>query len=168
MDRHGGRSAFVVTGETGCMVRAQLPPWEMLDVKYAMGSSIGLATGLALAGLPQRIVALSGDSALLHSGLGELIDAVQAGVRLVVLVLANETTALSGGQPHPATAHDARGHARQPVDLAALIGAAGVGRIRIVDPVDTSATQASLEEALAAQGVSVVIARRPCPVSTRP
>src|SRR5690606_32315183 len=42
MDRHGGRDVFFVTGETGCLVRAQLPPWEMLDAKYSMGSSIGL------------------------------------------------------------------------------------------------------------------------------
>ena len=54
------------------------------------------------------MIALSGDSALLHSGLGELIDAAQAGISMLVLVLANETTALSGGQPHPATPHDAR------------------------------------------------------------
>ena len=61
MARHGGRDRFVVTGETGCMVRAQLPPWEILDAKYGMGGSIGLAAGLARAGIPQRIVALSGD-----------------------------------------------------------------------------------------------------------
>ena len=46
-----GRDAFVVTGETGCMVRAQMPPWEIMDVKYGMGSSIGLAAGLARAGI---------------------------------------------------------------------------------------------------------------------
>ncbi len=80
MERRGGRDAFVVTGETGCMVRTQLPPWRLLDAKYGMGSSIGLAAGLARTSIPQSIVALSGDSALLHSGLGELIDAVQAGL----------------------------------------------------------------------------------------
>ena len=163
MERHGGRNAFVVTGETGCMVRAQLPPWEILDMKYGMGASIGLAAGLARAGIPQQIVALSGDSALLHSGLPELIDAVQAGVRLLVIVLANETTALSGGQPHPATAHDARGERRPPLDLATLIHAAGVESVRVVDPEDRPSTDAALEAGLAASGVAVVIAQRACP-----
>jgi indolepyruvate ferredoxin oxidoreductase alpha subunit len=163
MARHGGREAFVVTGETGCMVRAQLPPWQIMDLKYGMGASIGLAAGLARSGIPQKIVALSGDSALLHSGLGELIDAVQAGVHLLVVVLANETTALSGGQPHPATGHDAQGQPRQPVDLPALIRATGAETVQTVDPEDQEATQAAFEVGLAAKGVAVVIARRRCP-----
>jgi indolepyruvate ferredoxin oxidoreductase alpha subunit len=163
MERNGGRDAFIVTGETGCMVRAQLPPWAVMDVKYGMGSSIGLAAGMARTGIPQKVVALSGDSALLHSGLGELIDAAQARVDLLVVVLANETTALSGGQPHPATDHDVRGRPRQPVDLAALIRAAGATTLRIVDPEDTQATQLAFEEALTSGEVAVVIAEGACP-----
>ena len=163
METHGGRDAFVITGETGCMVRAQLPPWHLLDLKYGMGSSIGLAAGLGRAGISQRIVALSGDSALLHSGLGELIDAAQADIDLVVVVLANGTTALSGGQPHPSSAHDAYGRPRKAVDLAELARAAGVGMVRAIDPAEPGAAQAALEEALAYQGLAVVIADGPCP-----
>jgi indolepyruvate ferredoxin oxidoreductase alpha subunit len=163
MERHGGRDAFIVTGETGCMVRSQLPPYELLDVKYGMGSSIGLAAGLARTGLSQKVVALSGDSALLHSGLGELIDAAQAGINLLVVILANETTALSGGQPHPGTAHDAQGMPRPPVDLAALVQAAGVDLVRVVDPDDRQATEVALEAALASGKLAAVIAHRACP-----
>lgn len=163
MDRHGGRESFVVTGETGCMVRAQLPPWQILDMKYGMGSSIGLAAGLARAGIPQRIVALSGDSALLHSGLGELIDAAQASLDLAVIVLANGTTALSGGQPHPSTAHDAYGRPRKPIDLGELVQAAGVEWVRTMDVGKSGTLEATLEEALAHEGLSVVIADGPCP-----
>jgi indolepyruvate ferredoxin oxidoreductase alpha subunit len=164
IERHGGRDAFVITGETGCMVRAQLPPWEIMDLKYGMGSSIGLAAGLARTAIPQGIIALSGDSALLHSGSGELIDAVQAGVDLLVVVLANGTTALSGGQPHPGTAHDVLGRSRRAVDLTALIHAMGVDLVRVVDPLDRRATEAAYEEGLDAAGVSVVIVERACPL----
>ena len=164
MERHGGRDAFLVTGETGCMVRAQLPPWEIMDFKYGMGSSIGLAAGLARTGLPQRIVALSGDSALLHSGLGQLIDAVQAGVNLLVVILANGTTALSGGQPHPATDRDTRGVPRQPLDLTALVRATGAGLVRSVDPEDAQATQQAFADGLAQEGVAIVLVERACPV----
>ena len=163
MERQGGRDAFVVTGETGCMVRAQLPPWELLDVKYGMGSSIGLAAGLARAGIRQQIVALSGDSALLHSGLGELIDATQANASLLVIVLDNETTALSGGQPHPGTPHNAQGQPRKPVDLGTLVQACGVDSVWVVGAEDAQATEAVLEEALALNKLAVVIARGPCP-----
>jgi len=163
MERHGGRDAFIVTGETGCMVRSQLPPYQLLDVKYGMGSSIGLAAGLARTGLSQKVIALSGDSALLHSGLGELIDAAQAGINLLVVILANETTALSGGQPHPGTAHDALGNPRRAVDLAALVQAAGVETVRVVDPDDRQATEAAFEATLASGKLAAVIAHRACP-----
>jgi indolepyruvate ferredoxin oxidoreductase alpha subunit len=163
MERRGGRDAFVVTGETGCMVRAQLPPWEILDVKYGMGSSIGLGAGLARAGIPQQVIALAGDSAFLHSGLNELIDACQAGANLLVVLLANEITALSGGQPHPATGHDARGGPRRPVDLVALVRAAGVASVRVIDPEEREVLEAALEQALEQRQLSVVIVRKACP-----
>ncbi len=162
MERHGGREAFVVTGETGCMVRAQLPPREILDAKYGMGGSVALAAGLVRSGLPQKVVALAGDSALLHSGLAGLVDAAQAGLPLLVVVLDNGTTALSGGQPHPASGRDVHGGPRPAVDLAALVAAAGARPVHVVDPSDEQATQAALEQGLAAGGVAVVIARSPC------
>jgi indolepyruvate ferredoxin oxidoreductase alpha subunit len=163
MERHGGRDAFIVTGETGCMVRAQLPPLRILDVKYGMGSAIGLAAGLARAELRKRIVALSGDSALLHSGLAELIDASQAGLGLLIVVLANRTTALSGGQPHPASAFSAQGSPRKPVDLAALARAAGVESVQVVDPLDTRLTESAFDEGLLSGKLAVVIVDRACP-----
>jgi indolepyruvate ferredoxin oxidoreductase, alpha subunit len=163
MERHCGLDAFVITGETGCMVRAQLPPWEILDAKYGMGSSIALAAGLVRSGLAQKVVALAGDSALLHSGLAGLVDAAQASLPLLVVVLDNGTTALSGGQPHPASGHDVHGRPRPPVDLAALLAAAGARPVRVVDPEDEPSTEAALEEGLRAGGVAAVIARRPCP-----
>jgi indolepyruvate ferredoxin oxidoreductase alpha subunit len=167
LEHHGGRENFVITGETGCMVRAQLPPWEILDLKYGMGSSIGLAAGLARTSIPQRLIALSGDSAFLHSGLGELIDAAQSGVDMLVVVLANQTTALSGGQPHPASAQDIRGRWRPAVDLAPLIRAAGVDWLRVVDPEDAGTTRTAFEEGLSAGQLAVVIVQRACPVWVR-
>jgi len=163
MDRHGGREAFVVTGETGCMVRAQLPPWEIMDLKYGMGSSIGLAAGLARAGIEQKVIALSGDSAFLHSGLGELIGAARADAPLLLVLLVNDITALSGGQPHPATGYDARGRQRRPVDLAALVRASGVRDVRVVDPEDRQATTAAFEAGITSGQLSAVIVERACP-----
>lgn len=167
MEEHGGREAYAITGETGCLVRAQLPPYEILDAKYSMGSSIGIATGLAQSGVSQKVIALSGDSAFLHNGLGELIDAVQAGVDLLVVLLDNDKTALTGGQPHPATRAPAmrQGYGRgKPVDLAALVRAAGVESVTAVDPEDAAATQAAYRQGLESPGVSVVIVEKPCPV----
>jgi indolepyruvate ferredoxin oxidoreductase alpha subunit len=129
-----------------------------------MGSAIGLAAGLARAGLRQRIVALSGDSALLHSGIAELIDAAQAELGLLVVVLANRTTALSGGQPHPASSFSANGSPRKPLDLAALARATGVENVQVVDPLDAQLTESAFDEGVLSRKLAVVIVDRACPL----
>ena len=163
MDRCGGRDAFIVVGEPGCMVRAQLPPYQLLDLKNSLGSSVGMATGVALSEPGAAVVALCGDSAFLHSGLPALIDAVQLGVRLLLIILDNSTTALSGGQPHPASGVDVWGRSRRAVDLVALTGAAGAASVQVVDLDQGEPIEAPIERGLEREGVTVIIARGRCP-----
>jgi indolepyruvate ferredoxin oxidoreductase, alpha subunit len=164
MEHHGGRDDFVITGESGCMIRAQVSRERILDTKFAMGSSIGIAAGLARTGISQKVIALAGDTAFLHTGWGELMDAVHAGVDLLVVLLDNATAAISGGQPHAAIGHDLHGTPRKPVDLVALIKAAGVSQVQVVDPADIQVTQAAYEAGITTPGVSVVVIRHPCPI----
>ena len=163
----GGRDKVIVAGDPGCMVRAQLPPYELLDVKHSLGSSIGVAAGIALsqakAGTGKRVVALSGDSGFLHSGFSGLVDATRAGAKMLVLILDNGTTALSGGQPHPASRVDARGRPRRAVDLAALAREAGAGVVQVIDLDHGEDIRTAIERGMNFDGVAVVIARQQCP-----
>jgi indolepyruvate ferredoxin oxidoreductase alpha subunit len=168
MARAGGRDAFIVVGDPGCMVRSQLPPYKLLDVKNSLGSSIATAAGTALSvakrGLDKRVVAICGDSALLHSGFAGLVDAVRLGVKLLVLVLDNGTTALSGGQPHPGSRLDARGRPQRSIDLKGLVKAAGVEQVQVVDAMgDDGSMYKAIQRALSKSGVAAIIARGPCP-----
>jgi indolepyruvate ferredoxin oxidoreductase alpha subunit len=162
-----GRDEVIVVGDPGCMVRAQLPPYELLDVKTSLGSSIGMAAGIALGmtkgGTGKRVVALCGDSAFLHSGFSGLVDATRVGAKILVLILDNGTTALSGGQPHPASQVDARGRPRRAVDLAALAREAGVGMVQVVDLDRDEDIRAAVETGMDFDGVAVVVARGQCP-----
>ncbi|MGC9395608.1 MAG: thiamine pyrophosphate-dependent enzyme [Anaerolineae bacterium] len=166
MDAHGGRDAFIVTGDPGCMVRAQLPPYTLLDVKHSLGSSIGLAAGLAVSqqrsGAGKRVIALVGDSGVLHSGLAGLVDAVHTGAPLTIIILDNGTTALSGGQPHPASGVDARRAPQRAVDLAALVRACGVEDVFVADIDRGDDICPAVEAGLQAEGVAVVIACGKC------
>ncbi len=173
----GERGEVIIVGDPGCMVRAQLPPYELLDVKNSLGSSIGMAAGIALGtsslgrstkGLSKRapgkrVVALCGDSSFLHSGFAGLVDATRVGVTMLVLILDNGTTALSGGQPHPASQVDARGRPQRAVDLAALAQEAGAGMVRVVDLDQGEDIQGAIESGMNYDGVAVVIARGQCP-----
>lgn len=159
----GSRDDFVVVGEPGCMVRSQLPPYELMDVKHSLGSSIGMAAGIALSDAGKRVVTLCGDSAFLHSGLNGLVDAVQVGARMLLVILDNGTTALSGGQPHPASQTDARGSPRPAVDLAALAQAAGAQMVSTVNLDQGEEIGGVLERGLDSDGLAVVIAHGRCP-----
>ncbi|MFQ6100375.1 MAG: thiamine pyrophosphate-dependent enzyme [Anaerolineae bacterium] len=166
VEQLGGRDEVIVVGDPGCMVRAQLPPYELLDVKHSLGSSIGVAAGIALSqtkgNTGKRVIALCGDSSFLHSGFNGLVDAARVGVRMLVLLLDNGTTALSGGQPHPASRVDARGKPRRAVDLAALAREAGAGEVRVVDLDRGKDVRAAIEAGMHFDGLAVVIARGRC------
>jgi len=166
IDRSGGRDGVIVVGDPGCMVRAQLPPYRLMDVKTSLGSGIGMAAGVALGqakrGEGKRVVALCGDSGFLHSGFNGLVDAVRAGASMLVLILDNGTTALSGGQPHPASRADARGRPRRAVDMVALAREAGAGRVRPVDLDLGEDVRAAIEKAICFDGVAVIVARGRC------
>jgi indolepyruvate ferredoxin oxidoreductase alpha subunit len=63
-----------------------------------MGASIGMAKGASEAGM-RPAVAVIGDSTFLHSGITGLMDAVAADTDMTLIILDNETIAMTGGQP---------------------------------------------------------------------
>lgn len=160
----------VVMGDIGCYTLAAMPPLAAMDSCIAMGSSIGMAIGAARAGVGGApVVAVIGDSTFMHAGLPALADAVYNRTRLTVVVLNNGTTAMTGGQPHPAAGSTIRGEAGGSVDIAAVCRALGA-EVAVADPYDLAATTKALRSALDGRGVSVVITDRPCveePVKVR-
>ena len=138
-----------------------MPPLGAMDSCVAMGSSIGMAIGAARSGVGSPVVAVIGDSTFVHAGLPALADATYNGTKLTVVILDNGTTAMTGGQPHPAAGTTIRGDTAASIDLPAVCAALGA-KVTIVDPYDLAATTQALRQAIAAPGVSVVITNRPC------
>lgn len=167
MEARGGRSRHIVVGETGCMVRGDLPPLELFDVKYSLGASLGIGLGLALASaqqpaqVRQRVVALVGDSAFFHSNVNALPQVIQAGAPMTVIVMDNRITALTGGQVHPGTPRDERGAPRSSADIASVLRAYGIepAVVSLSDPVGL---QQALAAALGTPGPAFVLADVPC------
>ena len=162
----------VVAGDIGCYTLGATEPLSAMDTCLSMGSSIGIATGLAKAGTTggRPVVAVLGDSTFLHAGIPPLIDAVHREANITVVILDNGTTAMTGGQPHPATSTGIRGQSAPKVDIAALCSAIGVNMVSVVDPYDVGATSRALLNAISKDGVSVVITARSCvesPVKSR-
>jgi len=151
-----------VAGDIGCYTLACLDPLRGIDTTVSMGSSIGNAIGMAKAGEAKPIVATIGDSTFLHAGIPPLINAVYNQANIVVLLLDNHVTAMTGGQQHPGTGRTLRGEEVPKVDYEALVRAIGVTWVRTVDSYDLAAVHQALRDAINYRGVAVLIANRPC------
>ena len=153
---------LVVNGDIGCYTLGYLPPLSALHTQGCMGASISVAHGVAQAGSPQQNVAVLGDSTFLHSGIPGLLNVAYNQGRTLTIILDNETTAMTGHQPHPATGRTLRGQETVRVDLAALARALGIAHVQTVDSYDLRAVEQAVRAALSAQAPAVIVAQRAC------
>jgi len=143
-----------VFSDIGCYTLGALPPYNAIQSCVDMGASITMAKGATDAGL-RPAVAVIGDSTFSHSGLTGLLDVVNAGAPVKVIVLDNETTAMTGGQPSPAHGH---------IEQVAIGLGVPAEHVRTITPLPRQHAQnvAVIREELAYEGVSVIVARREC------
>lgn len=150
----------VVVADPGCGVRLSGEPHHLVDVKYSMSSAIGIAAGIVTADPAQKVIALPGDSAFFHTGLTDLVEVAWRHRSVVVLLLDNGTTALTGYQEHPGSRI---GGGRRRILPEALASAMGIPGVDVVDPADPDRVAGLLRAALWRDDVSVLVARKPCP-----
>ena len=154
---------LVVNGDIGCYTLGYLPPLGALHTCGCMGASIGVAHGVAQA-RPEgsRNVAVIGDSTFLHSGMPALLNLAYNQGHSVVVILDNQTTAMTGHQDHPATGRTLRGQETVRVDLPTLARALGIEHVYVADSYDLKAVEEAMRAGLAAEAPAVVIAQRAC------
>jgi indolepyruvate ferredoxin oxidoreductase, alpha subunit len=143
-----------------------------VDTCHCMGAGLSQAAGLyhAFAGSAGRvptIVAAIGDSTFFHAGIPALINAVFHGARIILVILDNATTAMTGGQPTPEVGLTALGQPGRAVAIPELVRACGVGFLKELDPYQVPEFSAILKEAdqycrSQKGGPAVVVARHAC------
>jgi len=157
-----------VAGDIGCYTLGALPPASALHSCLCMGAGVTFNEGLRRAHPDGPIVGVVGDSTFVHSGVTGLINAVYNKSRGVIFILDNRTTAMTGGQNHPATGLTIRDEPTRELDLAALCRACGADHVDMVDPTgNLKAFEALVVERLGADALSVIIAKHPCKLIKR-
>jgi indolepyruvate ferredoxin oxidoreductase alpha subunit len=147
--------------DIGCYTLGLLPPISTVDSFLCMGSSVTQAQGAGVKN-PQKIVAFIGDSTFFHSGLTGLANAVHNGHDLMLIILDNRTTAMTGHQQHPGTGKTLMEQPTHAVEFEALARAMGFERVHTVDPCNLAEAEAALRDCLEADGPAVVISQRAC------
>jgi indolepyruvate ferredoxin oxidoreductase alpha subunit len=153
---------LVVNGDIGCYTLAFLPPLGAVHTCGCMGASIGVAHGVAKAGITQHNVAVIGDSTFFHTGMPALLNAAYNKSNTIVMILDNRTTAMTGHQQNPGTGRTLQGAETGQADFEALARAMGIQQVHTVDPYNLQEVQAALEECVEIDGPAVIIARREC------
>ncbi len=147
--------------DIGCYTLGKESPLEMADVLLCMGSNAGMACGFSVA-TDQKIISFMGDSTFFHSGIPPIVNAVHHNHDVVITVLDNRTTAMTGHQPHPGNAYDGMGRPAKLIKVEDVVKGCGVEHIEIVDPNKIKETTVAFKRALKFKGPSVVISKSPC------
>jgi len=143
-----------------------------VDTCHCMGACISQGAGFyhaytADGGDFPTVVVTIGDSTFFHAGIPALANAVFNGARMIVVILDNATTAMTGNQPTPAVGIRADGTAGRPIPIPGLVAACGVSFLRECDPYDMDGFAEHLRDAdryirSDEGGVAVIIAAHPC------
>ncbi|MFQ5617135.1 MAG: thiamine pyrophosphate-dependent enzyme, partial [Anaerolineales bacterium] len=148
-----------VNSDIGCYALGVLPPLDTSDTIGAMGASIGVAMGMRLAGLEKNNVAVIGDSTFFHAGLSALATAVYNQTPVVVIVVDNRTTGMTGHQGNPGSGKTLRDEGGTRIDIAAVSRAMGVAHVSEVDARDLKETEAAIKAAIKTNAPAVVVIR---------
>ena len=151
----------IYAADIGCYTLAIAPPFEMADCNLSMGSSLGTGCGFARA-TDQKVIGFIGDSTFFHAGMPGLVNAVHNRDNMMLVILDNRITAMTGGQPNPGVPTDGMGDTATEVSIEEVVKAAGVGLVKTIDPFNLKRAEEAFTEALQYDEVAVVIAKHPC------
>ncbi len=157
------RQKAVIAGDIGCYSMGVLEPFQAMDMLISMGASIGMAHGFRQAGGQEKAVATIGDSTFFHAGLSPLAGAVYNNANIVVAILDNRITAMTGQQHNPSTGKTLQGKDAYEINIAEVCRGLGVKWIKEVDAWQVDEVNKGLREALAWEdGPAVLIVRGAC------
>ena len=151
----------IIPGDIGCYTLGFMPPLNAIDTTVSMGSSIGIANGIAQS-TKQTVIPVIGDSTFFHTGIPALVNAIVNNAKFVLVVVDNNLTAMTGGQPTPALGRTAFGEPAGIVTIEQVCKGIGIKNLEIVDPYDLEHTIDVIGKAIDSGELSVVISRRDC------
>lgn len=151
-----------VNGDIGCYTLGLLPPLNALHTCGCMGAGVGVAHGAAQAGDAERHVAVIGDSTFFHTGMPALLNVAYNRSNVIVNIMDNHVTAMTGHQDNPGTGKTLQGRETPEIELEPLVRAMGIEHVTTVDSYRYAEVEAAFKAALTRDEPSVIITRREC------
>ncbi len=162
----GQKSYFC--GDIGCYTLGNAMPLDMVDTCLCMGAGITMAQGFHWTDPDGACFAFVGDSTFFASGMTGVVNAIYNEADMILCVLDNSTTAMTGHQPHPGTGTNMMGHIVDKVSIEKILQRMGVAKIMTVDPLHLEASIQAVKECAASKGVKAIIFKSPCIAISKP
>jgi len=148
--------------DIGCYTLGFLPPLSKGDFLICMGSSVSSSCGFSKT-TDKKVISFIGDSTFFHSGITGLVNAVFNNHNFTLIILDNGTTAMTGHQPNPGVDmgnFNLSDFGR--ISIEEVVKGVGVKHISKIKPFRLKKSIAAIKEAVAYEGVSVIIAEEIC------
>lgn len=162
-----GKKAYFC-GDIGCYTLGNAMPLDMVDTCLCMGAGVTMAQGFNH--MDDDAVAFSfiGDSTFFASGITGIVNAVYNAADIIVCILDNSTTAMTGHQPHPGTGRNLMETPVEKVSIEKTLNAVGVKKVITVDPLNLNEAIAAVKECAEIKGVKAIIFKSPCVAIVKP
>ncbi len=151
----------IYPSDIGCYTLGILPPLKTADFLFCMGSSVSGGSGISKV-TGRDVVAFIGDSTFFHSGITGLVNALYNKHNLLLVILDNQTTAMTGHQPHPGALQTPLGPNDSRVDIEKLVKGIGIEWVEKVKSYNLDSVERALKKLKEKKGVRVLIAEQPC------
>ena len=151
----------IYSSDIGCYTLGLMPPLKTADFLVCMGSSVSAGSGYAAAS-GKTVVGFIGDSTFFHSGITGLANALFNKHDILLVILDNGTTAMTGHQPNPGMKQEHLGENALHLDIEGIIRGLGVTQFRKAKAHNIGALMSALEELRDMKGVRVLLAQEPC------
>lgn len=158
----------VFSGDIGCYTLGNAAPLDMVDTCLCMGADVTIAQGLHRVEPDAVNFSFIGDSTFFASGITGVVNAVYNGTDIILIVLDNSTTAMTGHQPHPGTGVRMMGDVCEKISVEKILRAIGLTSVETVDPLDNKAAVEAVKHAAELPGVKAIIFKSPCIAVTKP
>ncbi|MCR4665830.1 MAG: indolepyruvate ferredoxin oxidoreductase subunit alpha [Desulfovibrio sp.] len=156
----------VYSSDIGCYTLGIMPPLRTADFLFCMGSSVSGGSGFSKAS-GKKVVSFIGDSTFFHSGMTGLANAVFNHHSLLLIILDNGTTAMTGHQPNPGMLQESLGEGCTHLDIEQIVRALGVTACKKIAAYNVRGLMKAMTEYSDCDGVRVIIAEEPCVLYAR-
>lgn len=162
-----GKKAYFC-GDIGCYTLGNAMPLDMVDTCLCMGAGITMAQGFHWIDGEGTCFGFVGDSTFFASGMTGVVNAVYNNADMILCVLDNSTTAMTGHQPHPGIGRNMMGQIVDKVDIKKVLEGIGVHKVITVNPLNLKESIDAVNECEKFPGVKAIIFKSPCIAISKP